>query len=457
MKFKVKHPHFYMLRRDTVHQASGNCQFRLSSFKTFTFLICFMPVCLNAQPQDQSPPIDGYVTRVTSASDFDVNGVRVLCGEQTQSSQVTGQDDQPGHKHSSFQGCPRYPIYIGEPMKIFGTRNKKEHTVNATQIQAPTPQPSGELSGAATVMAVPEQGTTAKSESLLVWADGYPIQITEHTGLAWSSPLNSLINVKPGDWIEYKGKQRPDGVLVADDAKFSPNVVNKGEGKFREKSEYKAADVSASANHPEPVKTRNGLKIPLWTDPAMQARVSAIGEKLVPAYQKAMTDTDPAKIDFRFQLVDGKKLRNISDLPSGIILIPYEAVERMQNDSQLAEVLSDGIAFAMEKESYRMRARITGVAVSSFLIFNPLIAYGITAEAESAAIAKAHQQSERVSLELMKTAGYDIDQAPQAWWLLATKKPEPLAETKLPDRAAYLYGILGTTWRNLPPAKVSDR
>ena len=34
--------------------------------------------------QQEDPVIDGYVTRVASNSDFDVNGYRVLCGVGTQ-------------------------------------------------------------------------------------------------------------------------------------------------------------------------------------------------------------------------------------------------------------------------------------------------------------------------------------------------------------------------------------
>jgi hypothetical protein len=271
--------------------------------------------------------------------------------------------------------------------------------------------------------------------------------------------LNSLADVQPGDWIEYKGRQRADGILVAEDAKFSPNVVSKGEGRLRARNDYDASAVPASASQNGVMKTLNGIdykKIPAWTDPAMQARTAVIGEKLIPAFEKAMPDTDPAKIDFRFQLVDGKKLRNTAGLPSGIILVPHEVVERMQNDSQLAAVLADGIAFAMEKETYRMQGRITGVAVGAFLVFNPFIAYGITSGTKSAALTKEEEQSGRVSLELMRDAGYDIDQAPQAWWLLAAKKLEPISEIPLPDRAAHLYRMLGTTWRN-PPAADSSK
>jgi hypothetical protein len=60
------------------------------------------------------------------------------------------------------------------------------------------------------------------------------------------------------------------------------------------------------------------------------------------------------------------------------------------------------------------------------------------------------QQRDRVSLTLLRDAGYDIDEAPMAWWLLAVdpKNTTLLGTTEVPDRVAYLYRILGETWRN---------
>ncbi|MGH9562634.1 MAG: hypothetical protein ACRD3S_14375, partial [Terracidiphilus sp.] len=51
-----------------------------------------------------------------------------------------------------------------------------------------------------------------------------------------------------------------------------------------------------------------------------------------------------------------------------------------------------------------------------------------------------------VALCLMHDAGYDIGEAPKAWWLLNSKNPRPISRISLPHRAAYLYRILGETW-----------
>jgi hypothetical protein len=135
-------------------------------------------------------------------------------------------------------------------------------------------------------------------------------------------------------------------------------------------------------------------------------------------------------------------------LPKGVILIPHQVAERMQNDSELAAVLADGIAFTTENEAFRMRAVVPIVATASFAYFDPLIAWGITDTAKTEVEQIRDDQSGRVALCLMHDAGYDIDQAPLAWWLLASKKPKPISTIPLPRRAAYLYRILGETWNN---------
>lgn len=153
-------------------------------------------------------------------------------------------------------------------------------------------------------------------------------------------------------------------------------------------------------------------------------------------------------MNFRFQLTNDPKWREVAPLPSGIILVPYDAMQRMQNDSQLAALLADGIARAIERSQYRMHGRVEKSAIGAFLVLNPLIATGVTEGARSAAISKEQEQSGRVSLGLLHDAGYDIDQAPIAWWQLASKEPKPIAQIPLPERAVNLYRVLGEVWHN---------
>jgi hypothetical protein len=140
-------------------------------------------------------------------------------------------------------------------------------------------------------------------------------------------------------------------------------------------------------------------------------------------------------------------------MPSGIIQVPHQVVERVQNDSQLAAVLADGIACALERQAYRNEGKIRVAYASA--VAAPLVPYAGLAMSAGSEVAeeiqiKEMQQRDRVSLWLVRIAGFDIDQAPMAWWMLALdpKDATPFGTTEIPDRAAYLYRILGETWHN---------
>jgi len=399
---------------------------------------------------------EGYVTRAASGSDFDVNGYRVVCTGVKRGAIETTQ----GARVSAV-GCPSAPPFVGEAVVLFGRWNKASRSVDATHIDLQDLQFHAS-SGSAVIDAAPDHGALgAQAPGLTVRADGLQIRITANTKIDWIPPLQSLADVKAGDWIKYKGRLDTTGTLVAESAEIGPNTIASGEEKLRAGKEYDASAIPADARQNYLKYAFVGSftgqpwdpkKFPPFQDAAMQERLDTIGNSLVPAYQRALPDSDPAKINFRFQLIDTKLMRDALTLPNGIILVPHQVVERMQNDSQLAAVLADAIARALERQEYRTARKIkAGNAASLAVMFVPYAGPVISSEGESGVmriIIHEQQQSGRVSLVLLHDAQYDIDQAPMAWWLLAPRKPKPFSEIGMPDRAAYLYGVLGETWHN---------
>lgn len=293
-------------------------------------------------------------------------------------------------------------------------------------------------------------------------ADGYPILITSKALIVWVPGLHSLADVKTGDWIDYQGERRSDGMVVAEKVRLAPLAVGKGEEKFRAKRDFDPSKVPDSARQSAVSMYFLGVnpkRFPAYDDLQMQSRVNEIGDKLIPAWQRRLSDSDPAKIHFRFQLISTGKFRDALALSSGVILLPRQVVTRMQNDSQLAAVLADNIAAVLEREDYRhlstdreLTAGAYGAEVADLFIpgvdlVNPWLGIG----GHEALKIKEEDQSGRVALWLLHDAGYDIDQAPVAWWLLAARTPQPISKIPLPHRAAYLYKILGECW-NSPQA-----
>lgn len=418
-------------------------------------LLCLAVPAFSQQDGQPTPALTGYVTRVASGSDFDVNGIHVLCGPDTRSELPAGD--------AYIAGCPQNPPVLGQMVDIYGHRKKKLNAIVADRLDI-KPLAHGDISGFAVIDAV--AATSAVSGAIQIRADGYPILITPNTAVAFDAPLHSIADVMTNVWVEYDAKPGSGGVFVARSAKFSQNFVTDSEDNMRAKTEYDPSAVPLNAKQ-NPVAVAVGAgpdpkKIPPWPDQDMQDRLNTIGQKLIPAYELHLAAKDPSRIDFRFQLTDGKRWPAVLALPSGIILVPHEAVEHMQNDSQLAEILADSIACVLEKQTYRLRvasAAMTAGSVASWAQFVPVIGgpaalVGVgSGTAQIVAVRKEERQSGRVSLGLLHDAGYDITQAPVAWWLLNSRKPRPAAEIAMPDRAAYLYRTLGEVWRDATPGR----
>ena len=404
--------------------------------------------CLVAQEADPPPPaVSGYVTSMT-AGGFEVNGrpivldartklVRVAAGSQTTMPSLAG-------------------MYVGERIDVYGKLEKKTGTIQATRVEVREVAP-GTVSGTGVIDLVPATQTTAAGERV-VRADGYLLRVTPATTMQWTAPLAGVQDLTTNVWVDYHGLQQADGTVVVDTLTARANTILHTEDKLREKREFDPAQVDEGDKQGFWSKHLKGVdprRFPAHNDPAMQARVERIGRSLVPAYQKALPEDDPTKIEFRFQVIEPQSWRDALSLASGIILIPAPVVERMENDAELATVLADNIAEILEKQDVRAipaRQAVTAGAVAGDVagIFVPGLglATGLAGgRVEKHMLTVAERQSGRVSLWLLHDAGYDVTQAPRAWWLLETKKSKRLEETSPPVRAVNLYQDLGTTWR----------
>jgi hypothetical protein len=343
-------------------------------------------------------------------------------------------------------GCLDPAPWLDEGINVFGTK-KKDHAVAADKIvleSVPNPQ----LEGRGIVDELPPNDPAAK-DGQVIHADGYRILLTAHTTVAYKQPLRGAADIAPNVWINYKGSLRSDGVLVAEDAAFSPNVIGKGEKKL---------DAKADKNAPPSATQRTDTtKVWLYSDPAMQARVDKIGESLVPQFERSIPSGDPTKIDFRFEVVDLKKWNSSGAQPNGVIPVPHEFVDRLQNDSQLAALLALDIASTIEHQGWRTKkeASTMGGATAAVVLLDPALVplvaiYGMDLHEKNKLMLSEDDQNARVGLWLMHKAGYDIYQAPIAWWLLASKTPRPVADIPVPLQAEEIYKELGILWRDVP-------
>jgi len=403
-----------------------------------------------AQQQDEVPILEGFVTRVVSLNDFDVNGYRVVFNKDTAVfSQVNDREWQ------TATAAPN----LGQAATVTGEVNRKKQLLPAQKIVFHTPDLSTR-SGIALVdrILVPAQSGDSPSR-VLVRADGYVILIQPTAKTTFQPPLKSATDITEGIWIQYHGKPQSDGILLADSANFLPNTVSDKEAKLLDKNDYDPAAVDPKAKQNVAREIFLGIdpkQIPPYSDPAMQARINRIGNSLIPAFQRSLPDDDLRKIIFKFQLIDNHKWKDALTLPSGVILIPHQVIDKLQNDSQIATLLADNIAAALEKQSYRLRpARenltgtgLAGDAAGLFLPGLSLVTGIATYSAEKKIETDLVNQSGRVSLGLLHDAGYDINQAPIAWWILAKGSANDLSGSSMPPRSANLFLSISSTWRS---------
>jgi hypothetical protein len=418
--------------------------------RPFVFLAILSTLFLDrAHAQTNSVQSDlvliGYITRSASLADFDVNGFRVISNSQT--------EPRTGSLQLTTSGGD---VFFGERVALYGKIDYKKHQVEATKIIFIQPEPRT-LSGVAVIDCILKPMNNGE---LLLRADGYLMKIGPTTKLTFASPLASLSDVNANSWITYHGILNPDGLLLTDTVSFRTNNVSDRESKLLGRTSYDPSAVPSDSKQSVTSKMLIGWdpkKVPPYNDQAMQERVSRIGMSLIPAYQRQLPPGDPSKIPFQFQVIDRAKVHDAFVLPSGVILVPHQVVERLQNDSQLATVLADNIAIALEKQAYRMQPANTSMSVADAAtaiggIFVPGLSLASLAmyPAGKSMQTDLLNQSGRVSLGLLRDAGYDIQQAPVAWWLLASKPSKSLTETSVPPRALNLYQTIGLVWKNYP-------
>lgn len=406
----------------------------------------FLAVTLGA-PFLRAETFAGLVTHVTTQRDFEVDGRHVTTTTDTVVSYSRGA--------AASQSPIDLAIRLGQTAEVSGKLDTKTHSVQATKVHLVLVPAGAMVSGVGVIDLIPPPDTSAPPNTLIVRADGNLIIITPDTVLTSTFPDPSLKGIHTNTWITYHGARNPDGTVLTDRVTIKPNIVAHKEETLNAKYDYKTDEVDPDAKQSGFSKAVKGVdpkQIPPYVDAAMQARVDRIGATLIPAYQRALPNDDPTKIAFRFQLVD-RNWKDAMTLPSGIILVPHQVVERLENDSQLATVLADNMACALEKQTLKaipasQAMTATDIAGAAAEVVVPgAAAVSLGTFAASSVMARHRlEQSGRVSLALLSDAGYDIAEAPRAWWLLSSKKPKEIANIPVPERAAYLYGVIAVAW-----------
>jgi hypothetical protein len=382
-----------------------------------------------AVSQGDKPALEGPVTRFTSPSDFSVSHQRMNIRPDTQF-RLLWPD------RSSVVAKQPVKLFIGEHVALYPT----EHGDSAARVDILQPDMHA-VDGLATVEAV------LPGKDLEVRADGYRIHIRPETYVKYEKPFTAASDIKPNAVLKYKGMLQEDGTVFATTATFSGNNVSTEVLDTRKAWDEAPSAVPVKGHQSGASRAFRGTDtryFALHKDAAMQARISAIGEKLVPEYQRKMKPDDSAWIHFRFYVVDAPKSKEAYyPLPSGIILMPYQVIQKLPDDSQLAAVLADAVACLIEAQPIALpqtNGQMAGHTAVKAAEVGAIGVVGVALVGVPAQIQarKDAEQRARVSLSLVRNAGFDETAAPTAWGALPRDESRPRDEV-MPPMVAYLY------------------
>jgi hypothetical protein len=270
----------------------------------------------------------------------------------------------------------------------------------------------------------------------LIYADGQRITVSRATSVSLKPNLAEGSNAardkdKSSDdpnftpdslnldtFVYYEGERQPDGSIQAQKVEFQHVEVANAEARMWRRFAPRVTEPDYASFQPGVLKM-HWATFKIVPDHHAQDYISKLGNSLIPAHQKDLPEGDPLKIPFKFYLVD--KSFNAASYPNGVVIVNSGVFDVLENEAQLAFVLSHEISHAVEKHvwlqhQYHRNELIALQAGAAFIPFGG----GIVTDLFAAGIRNQYfrsleNQADRVGLEWMLAAGYDIREAPQSW------------------------------------------
>jgi len=302
-------------------------------------------------------------------------------------------------------------------------------------------------------------------------ADGYTFRVSATTEVKFGAGLKALSEVGTGTLARFQGRRDGSGEIIADKVEFDRLKLPKHNTEpadpqvatFPPGSGINADNGSVAVTTSFPAEGQGGWCgwYPMPHDIALQYRVRRIGMRVVPEYQRDLAVDDPAKIPFRFYVVEETDIRRAIFCDRGLVLVPVVALERLKSDDLLAAVLAEGVAGVLQQQAGHGRpytvhdAAKLAVDTAVLTTAGPAGGLGIWVDNQMDARTMEHARG-RMALALMADAGYDPHQAPEAWRLLDPERlPKDLAKLKDPERSRYLLNFLQIQYDPAPAPNVA--
>lgn len=376
--------------------------------------------------------IRGFVTAVNSPTSFAIDEYKVT-RDRTVSLDLDKQ--QGAHSPATFK--PE-DIRIGTELEVNGDYDEASGELKAKSIKVFF-YDSVDIKRTALLEKIPSLTKDGAGWSGMIYADGQKIIVSPSTTVSLkpnhegrgkaATDKNSQGQLNPDSlnldtFVHYEGARQPDGSIQASKVEFEHAEVDNVEVRMWRRFTPTVIDPDFANFQPGELRMQ-------WKTyrivPSREAQdyIARLGDSLIPAHQKELPDVDPLKIRFRFFLVDDK-LFNAATYPNGVVIVHAGVFDLLQNEAQLAFVLSHEISHAIERHVWQQREyfrnellalRARGVYVPGALLEGNLRASGFSSQYARS----LENQADRIGLEWMLAAGYDVREAPQSWKAVSEK------------------------------------
>ena len=221
-----------------------------------------------------------------------------------------------------------------------------------------------------------------------------------------------------GHQVRYAGVRRSDGNVAAESIELGPPAppdvykMPHGIEVVRAKDPQTGIDV---------VQFQRGKKIDgrlkLFPVRAVQEYVSHLGDSLLPAGAKGTTRA----LEFRFFVIEDSSI-NAESLPDGTVLVNTGLLGAVENEAQLAFILSHEVSHTLQahywREVHETRGQRIGLLIAGIVAGGFIGDMGVfLSELGMVSVINGHQrmlenQADRLGLQNVIEHGYDPRQAP---------------------------------------------
>ena len=385
--------------------------------------------------------LHGYVTAVHSPFSFEMDDYKIL--DRTEEERTRIRDE--GRDYRPPQLKPGI-LRVGLEVEVKGDYDRKTGEVKATAIKAVSDDsgPDKTVVGMGLVEDKTSLQKNGQEWSGRFKADGETLVLSSEAQVSLkrsraekkerqvlgldSNDIASFTpdDIDPGTFAYYEGVRQADHSIAAKKIEFRQDrAATESDWSYLEPK------VSYEAMHYEVGTLHVGQKeYPLSNSPETSIYLEKLGNSLIPAQQRDLPEKSPGKVKFRFFVMKNPQFA-VDTYPNGVIVVSENVFDVLDNEAQLAFVLSHEMARVVERqhwtaskyrETERKEIEAVGVATTLVMPVGPAVGYLLERGIARKFIHGLQNQSDRVAMQYMVAAGYDPNQAVECWRVLEKKR-----------------------------------